>query len=382
MTAEASRAALIALAALPAMTPRRLRIILQHHSAIEALDRLRRGAAFAPEVEPNDLREMFAALRTQAKAVDPARVLEECAAQQVEVVTKYDPSYPAVLADDPFPPAVIFVRGRLDVLAARRVAIVGTRNATAAGRATAFELGEALAANRVAVVSGLARGIDGAAHRGVRAGDGQAIGIVGNGLDCPYPKQNADIWQWVAEHGLLVSEWAPGSPPDDFHFPLRNRIIAALAEVLVVVESRQRGGSLITAKAATDRGVTVMAVPGSTRNPACEGTNRLLVEFAPPVTCVDDILVALGLDHSRDLGRAALVGPDDAMSRDVLDRCAARPHTLDMIAQQLGVSVSDAAVAVSRLEQLGLVVDSGGWFESTQSKLSGPKLMGSKAGLS
>jgi DNA processing protein len=373
MIAE-TRAALIALSALPAMTPRRLRIILQHHGAEDALDRLRRGVAFAPEVEPPDLREMFAALRAQAKVVDPERVLEECASHRVEIVTQVDASYPAVLVDDPFPPAVLFVRGRLDVLAARRVAIVGTRNATAAGRATAFELGEGLAGCRVAVVSGLARGIDGAAHRGVRSAGGLAVGVVGNGLDHPYPKQNADIWQWVADNGLLVSEWPPGTPPDDFHFPLRNRIIAALAEVLVVVESRQRGGSLITAKAASDRGVTVMAVPGSTRNPACEGTNKLLVDYAPPVTCVDDILVALGLDHSRDLGRAALVGPADAVSLDVFDLCADRPHTLDMIALALGLSVPDAAVAASRLEQLGLVVDTGGWFESTQSKLSGSKV--------
>ena len=288
------------------MTPRRLHIILEHHSAVDALDRLQRGEGFAPDVEPKELGEMFAALRTQAKVVDPEQVLEGCAAQRVEVVTHIDPTYPALLAGDPFPPAVIFVRGRLDVLAARRVAIVGTRNATAAGRATAFELGEALAHNRVAVVSGLARGIDGAAHRGVRSGGGHAIGVVGNGLDSPYPKQNSDIWQWVGDHGLLISEWPPGSPPNDFHFPLRNRIIAALGEVLVVVESRERGGSLITAKAASDRGITVMAVPGSTRTPAREGTNKLLVEFGvPPVTCVDDVLVALGLDHSRDLGPAA-----------------------------------------------------------------------------
>lgn len=368
------RVALIMLSALPAMTPRRLRVVLEHHSAPEALDRLRLDQPLAPEAEPADLREMFSALRRQAKVIELGRLLDECRAQSVDVLTKFDAAYPAVFADDPFPPAVLYVRGQLDVIAARRVAIVGTRNATAAGRATAFELGEALADNRVAVVSGLARGIDGAAHRGVRSGSGQAIGVVGNGLDRPYPKQNADIWQWVSDHGLLLSEWPPGAPPDDFHFPLRNRMIAALAEVLVVVESRKRGGSLITAKAATDRGVTVMAVPGSPRVLACEGTNQLLVECAPPVTCVDDVLVALGLDHSRDLGGAALVSAGDGLTREVLDLCADRPHTIDMITTALGVSVPDAAVAASRLEQLGLVVDTAGWFESTRSKLAGSKV--------
>jgi DNA processing protein len=173
---------------------------------------------------------------------------------------------------------------------------------------------------------------------------------------------------------VLLSEWAPGSPPDEFHFPLRNRIIAALGEVLVVVESRARGGSLITVTAAADRGITVMAVPGSTRNPACEGTNKLLVDSAPPVTCVDDVLVALGLDHSRHCGRSMLERPVDVVSSDVLALCAERPHTLDMIAQALGVPVRDSAVVVSRLEQLGLIIDTGGWFESGQSKLTGSKV--------
>jgi DNA processing protein len=370
---DTQRHALIALASLPAMTPRRLRIMLEEHDPTDILDRLRRGLRFGPKVEPADLTEMFAALRTQAKQVDPHRVLEQCAEHRVDAVTPFDASYPTILTDDPFRPAVLFVRGNLDVLAERRVAIVGTRNATAAGRATAFELGEALARNGVAVVSGLARGIDGAAHRGVRASDGLAVGVVGNGLDAPYPKQNADIWRWVGDHGLLASEWPPGAPPDDFHFPLRNRIIAGLSEVLVVIESRARGGSLITAREASDRGLTVMAVPGSVHNAAAGGTNQLISEGATMVTCVDDLLVALQLDHSRDLGRSMFEPAVDALSGDVLARCRDRPCTLDMLASDLRVAVPDAAMAVSRLVELGLVVDTGGWFESVVSKLVGSK---------
>jgi DNA processing protein len=377
MSAVPQRAALIALAALPAMAPRRLQLILDHHDPCEALDHLRHGARLAPEAEPAQLAQMFAALRLQAKAIDPARVIDECAAQGVTIVTKDDPHFPVMLASDPFPPAVLFLRGSLDVLVRRRAAIVGTRNATAAGRATAFELGEALASSGVAVVSGLARGIDGAAHRGVRAAAGLAVGVVGNGVDHPYPKQNADIWTWVADNGLLVSEWPPGSPAEDWHFPLRNRIIAALSEVLVVVESRDRGGSLITAKAASDRGLTLMAVPGSIRHAAAEGTNKLLVDGATPVTCADDVLVALGLDHSRDLGQSTLRQPCDTVSEAVLALCVERPHTLDMIAQSIDLEVGDAAMAVSRLVTCGLVVDSGGWFESARSKLSGPQGSGS-----
>src|SRR4051795_4673072 len=251
------RAALIALAALPAMAPRRLQIMLEHHDAADALSRLRGRRPFGPDVEPKQLVHMFAALRNQAQTLDAEQVVKACDAAGISIITKDDPVYPPLLAGDPFPPAVLFVRGRLDVLAKRAVSIVGTRNATAAGRATAFELGEALASAGLAVVSGLARGIDGAAHRGVRAAGGDAVGVVGCGVDVPYPRQNAEMWQWVADHGLLMSEWPPGTPPGDFHFPLRNRIIAALGDVLVVVESRTSGGSLITAKEAADRGITV-----------------------------------------------------------------------------------------------------------------------------
>ena len=373
MSAE-QRDALIVLAALPAMTPRRLQIMLDHHDATEALAMLRDGRPFAPEVEPKQLAEMFAALRRQAPTIECERVIDACDAAGVTIVTSHDLQYPALFAGDPFPPAVLFVRGSLDVLARRAVAIVGTRNATAAGRATAFELGEALAEAGLAVVSGLARGVDAAAHRGVRAAAGQAIGVVGSGLDVPYPKQNTDLWQWVGEHGLLMSEWPLGTPPEDFHFPLRNRMIAALADVLVVVESRASGGSLITARQATDRGITVMAVPGSIRHPAAGGTNQLICDGAVPVTCVDDVFVALGLDHSRDADRATNAQALDAVAADALELCVALPRTIDMVAGALGVSVSDAAVALCRLQQHGLVIDTGGWYESARSRFTESKV--------
>jgi len=373
MSAE-ERMAVIALASLPAMAPRRLQIMLEHHTASDALARLRSGRAFAPDVEPKHLAGMFAALRTQVKTIDPGQVTTSCEAAGVAILVRDDPEFPRLLADDPFPPAVLFVRGSLAALAPRAVSIVGTRNATAAGRATAFELGEALASTDLAIVSGLARGVDGAAHRGVRSAGGLAVGVVGNGLDTPYPKQNSDIWQWIGDNGLLISEWPPGTPPEDFHFPLRNRMIAALGDVLVVVESRESGGSLITAKEAVDRGITVMAVPGSIRHPAAGGTNQLIRDGAIPVTCVDDVLMALGLDHSRDMARAAIAHPADGLAADVLALCVVTPRTIDMIVGALGISVPDAALALSRLEQLGLVVATGGWFESARSKLTGSKV--------
>jgi DNA processing protein len=267
----------------------------------------------------------------------------------------------------------LFVRGDLDVLADRRVGIVGTRHASAAGRATAAELGAALSAASVAVVSGLARGIDAAAHRGIRAdpGPGRPVAVVGCGPDVHYPKPNADLWEWVAEAGLLISEWPPGVPPDAWRFPQRNRILAALSEIVVVVESRERGGSLITARAAADRGIEVMAVPGSPRSRASAGTNQLLVDGVAPLTCVDDVLVALGLDHRRqgtlpfDPRR-----PPDELQRRVLEACEREPSNLDMIVAATGLSITDAALGAARLERSGWLAEAGGWFEPVGSRLS------------
>jgi DNA processing protein len=176
----------------------------------------------------------------------------------------------------------------------------------------------------------------------------------------------------VAAHGVVISEWPPGTPPDAWRFPYRNRLIAALCEVLVVVESRASGGSLITAKLADDRGATVMAVPGSPRNRASEGTNKLIADGAQLVSSVDDVMIALGLDHSRYLPpQPSQVG--DAVQEAVLALCAEASSTVDTVAMRLGITVVEAAVALARLEQAGLIVDTDGWYEPTSPRLSGSK---------
>ena len=164
--------------------------------------------------------------------------------------------YPAVLADDLSPPPVLFARGDVAALDGRRVTIVGTRSATAAGREVAAELGAGLAQAGVRVVSGLARGIDGWAHRGALSavGGGPPVGVVASGLDVVYPPEHRPLWDEVVERGVLLSEVPPGTTPHALRFPLRNRILAALGEVVVVVESKRKGGSLITVEEALLRG--------------------------------------------------------------------------------------------------------------------------------
>lgn len=381
---RASRAALAALAGLASMGPLRLASILRTHPAGEAFHLLAAGRRLDPAAETPGSEGLFDRLRSQAAQVSVESVWEACQQHSVGVYGADDPEYPAAFRHDPEPPPVIFVQGDLGLLdARRRVGVVGTRNATAAGRATAFELGESLADHGVAVVSGLALGIDAAVHRGLRAGDGMPVGVVANGLDVPYPRQHGDLWHWVGSRGVLISERPPGCPPEPWRFPLRNRLIAALSEVLVVVESRERGGSLLTVEQALARGVSVMAVPGSPRCRAAHGTNRLLVEGAGPVTCVEDVLVALGIDHHRTAEQLALpLAPPvgDAIELGILRACAACPNTLDMLAAGIGCSVSEVALAVMRLVREGRVQDDDGWFESTGSRLSPPSVAGSGVG--
>lgn len=378
MSAPASHEALIALttlAGLPSANPWRLRRLLWHHPPTEAFELLRAGAELHPMVHRWLRVDGLAELRREAVRAVPGEVLHRCARLGIAAVPLGDPRYPPVLAADREAPVLLFTRGDTAALDRRRVSIVGTRNATAAGRATAGELGQHLAEAGVAVVSGLARGIDGAAHRGVRrAGEvpGRAVGIVANGLDRPYPRQHTELWQWVAERGLLISEWPPGAAPESWRFPLRNRVIAALAEVLVVVESRDRGGSMITVEAATKRSVPVMAVPGSVRSRASDGTNELIDAGATSVRAAGDVLLALGLDHSRQ-GRLAFDPrpTPDALQARLLELCRSEACTLDMLVARLGCSLTDAALAASRLTAGGWLQEVGGWFEPCGSRLVG-----------
>ena len=274
-------------------------------------------------------------------------------------------SYPWALALDRAAPAVLFHRGRLEALDRRRVGIVGTRNATLHGRSTATRFGAELAEHGVAVVSGLARGVDGAAHRGALGADGAPpVGVVASGLDVRYPREHADLWDAVAERGLLLSESPPGTAPEAHRFPLRNRVLAALSEVLVVVESRASGGSLITAREARDRDVTVLVVPGSTSSRASDGTNLLARDGAGIALDATDVLVALGLDTRRT--RAGQCDPrrrPDPADRPILDLFEGGGLELEEVVARSGRPVGEVALALGRLEAGGWVLDTGGWFE-------------------
>lgn len=288
----------------------------------------------------------------------------------IRVVRHGESAYPRPLLDDPDPPAVLYVAGNLGVLARRRVAIVGTRNATNYGKDVSRELGRHLSEHGVAVVSGLALGIDGAAHEGALVpASGAAVGVVGSGLDVVYPRRHARLWERVRQRGVLLSEAPLGAAPEPWRFPARNRIIAGLAEVVVVVESRRAGGSMHTVRAALDRGIPVMAVPGPLRSLGSEGTNQLIAEGAAPVTDYDDVIVALGLATTRAGSAAqqleaqeALLEPEDA---HVLDAVDWTPTPTEDVLRRTGLEPARGAALLTRLEMAGLVRAGPGWWERT-----------------
>jgi DNA processing protein len=368
VTTLPAEAYLAALAGFERMTARRLSSLLRHGGPATAF-----AIASGDLTPPPDVASLFsgdpelaAAWRADRIRREPANCWQQCLDHGIDIVGDRDPRYPPQLLDDPGRPPVLFAKGDLSVLVARRVAIVGTRNATQRGRETAARFGYELADSDIAVVSGLASGIDGAAHRGALAARrGRPIAVVGNGLDRPYPRHHAGLWAEVVDRGVVLSEWPPGTTPDAFRFPLRNRILAALAEVLVVVESRERGGSLITAREAAERGVDVFAVPGPVDSRASFGTNQLLCDGAAPATSTADILVALGLDQRR-AGRARFdprARPRGLDAR-VVELCGGRAQTVEQVMRQLELGLVDAAMTLARLEHQGWLRETGGWFET------------------
>jgi DNA processing protein len=214
------------------------------------------------------------------------------------------------------------------------------------------------------VVSGLALGIDGAAHQGVLDAGGSPIGVVASGLDVVYPSRHRRLWSAVGERGLLLTEVPYGTRPTEWRFPQRNRIIAGLADLVVVVESHVAGGSLHTVREAEARGVDVMAVPGSVRNPAAAGTNQLLSEGCAPARDTGDVLVALGLGAGRrgaaNVDRRAVPG---AAGAAVLEAFDWEPTTLDQLAIRTGLPLPDLALTLEGLRADGWIQADGPWFQ-------------------
>jgi DNA processing protein len=341
----------VALASMPAMGPARLRALLSAEPPALAWARANEGG--------------------DASVRDVARTWQRHTALGIHVLVDGYPPYPERLAGDPQAPAVLFCLGDPAALDERvaTVALVGTRAPTRYGIGVAAQFGADLAAAGVSVVSGLALGIDGAAHEGACGAGAPPIGVVAGGLDHPYPRRHERLWERVASSGVIVSESPVGVPTEKWRFPVRNRLLAALSDVVVVVESRHHGGSRHTVDAAIERGLPVGAVPGSIRSATSEGTNALLADGAFPVCSTGDILVALALTGASVVAPKATGRPSPGpqqpagVDRLVYDVLTADPAPLDDLVRVSRIDLAELCGSLERLAQAGLARDVGGWWE-------------------
>jgi DNA processing protein len=367
-----------ALAGLPGMGPATLTALLERSQPVAVwravLDgevvRRRRPRSDLPAL-PLDGRDLAAGPQTwqgAARSCDLAGLERRVAASGIGVTWRGERQYPAALVDDPEPPGVLFWRGDLGALARPCVAIVGTRHCSPDGRRVAYELGRDLAGGGMCVVSGLALGIDGGAHRGaLAAGVGAAAGVAASGVDVAYPRQHAALWEEVADRGVVVSETAPGRPAQAWRFPARNRVIAGLVRVVVVVESHEAGGSMLTVDAALARGIDVGAVPGPVHSPASAGTNRLLIEGATPIRHAGDVLDGLGLvaaaaSDARARRAAAEIAELGGVERRTYEAVGWAPTGLSRIIERADLEVGAVGRALAALEHRGLVEGRAGWW--------------------
>ena len=337
-----------ALAALDEVGPARLRWLLSLGAPRQVWARLQARRLPASRSLPDGLAERWA-----TTAPDPARLWDRCRALGVGVTCLGSPGYPPALLGDPDPPVVLFHLGSPDVLVGPRVAVVGTRRATPYGRQVARDLGHDLAAAGVCVVSGLALGIDAAAHRGAVAA-GTAAAVVGSGLDAPCPRANRELCAQVAGCGVVLSEVPPGTAAAPWRFPVRNRVLAGLAQAVVVVESAGSGGSMHTVREALDRGVPVLAVPGPVQSAVSVGPHELLADGAGVCTGAQDVLDLVG----PGLGIPTLADPRPVpvgRAAELLAAAAWLPTPVEHLARAVDLPVVQVLAEVESLRRDGWV---------------------------
>lgn len=268
------------------------------------------------------------------------------------VVTLGDALYPVRLLETADPPLLLFLHGRAELLARPSIAVVGSRNPTPQGRENAQAFAAHLSREGWTIVSGLALGIDGAAHEGALAGGGSTIAVLGTGVDRIYPARHEALARRIAADGLLASEFPLGTPPLAPNFPLRNRLIAGLASGTLVVEAAVQSGSLITARLAAEAGREVFAIPGSIHSPLSRGCHALIKQGAKLVETADDVLTEL---RPTDRAAASPPVPTDGTRDPVLDALGHDPATLDALGARTGWSAADLAARLLELELDGRV---------------------------
>lgn len=336
--------------------PARLRLLLDAFGDIEA----------AWNATKTDLSRVGLSL-TLADALHETRArldldaeLERIDRAGFTLLTWEDETYPERLLEIDAPPPVIFVRGKVEYQDRWAVAIVGTRRPTRYGMDVSHEVASALARSGVTVVSGLARGVDAAAHRAALQAGGRTLAVLGSGVDYIYPPEHKRLAEEIALNGAILSDYPLGTRPEPGNFPPRNRIISGLALVVVIVEAGESSGALITAEFAADQGRDVFAVPGSIHSPASRGTNRLIQSGARPLLTADEVLEALNLDVLARQETISEALPEDETERQLLQALTGEPLHVDELGALCGLPVSQVSASLAMLELRGHVRQVGG----------------------
>jgi DNA processing protein len=294
------------------------------------------------------------------ETVDLEKVWERIQKQGIQILTWQDENYPQRLKEIDQPPPVLYIRGEYlpdDLFA---VAIVGTRRVTAYGRQITEELASFLAANGMTVISGLARGVDAIAHQTALKAGGRTIAVLGSGVDRIYPPEHRGLAERMLERGAIISDYAPGTPPEASNFPPRNRIISGLSLAVVVVEAGETSGALITAEFAAEQGREVFAVPGSILAPQSKGTNKLIQNGALPLLSVNDLMQALDITRVGEQKAARKIMPADAIEAKLLTVLTNEPLHVDEIRSQSELPIEKVSAALVLMELKGMVRQVGG----------------------
>ena len=287
--------------------------------------------------------------------IDLTRFWDQVQSKGIQVLTWMDEAYPQRLKEIEQPPPVLYLRGELSPEDDWAVAIVGTRRVTPYGRQVTEQVAAFLAANGVTVVSGLARGVVAIAHNAAVKAGGRTLAVFGSGVDKIYPPENRVLAEQICEHGAILSDYAPGTPPESSNFPPRNRIISGLSMAVVVIEAGKTSGALITAEFAAEQGREVFAVPGNILAPQSKGTNKLIQQGALPLLSVEDIMQALNLTRVGQHKAARRALPADEVEAKLLTAIGDEPLHVDEIRNQTGLPVEKVSATLVMMELKGMI---------------------------
>ncbi len=336
---------------------KRVNQLLEHFGSAEALWHAEPVEIRAVRGLSEKMADLLISSRDEDQLNDWIIELEE---KEIEFYSYWHPRYPRLLREISDPPLGIYVKGELPDDNIDTVAIIGARKCSRYGATVAYDIAKELGKTNVVVVSGMARGIDSEGHRGILDGGGKTIAVLGCGLDICYPPENQELMKRIAENGCIISEFAPGMPAMPGNFPSRNRIIAGLSEMVVVVEAGKKSGTLITADLALDYGRDVFVVPGNVTSALSKGTNELIKQGCPIITEGEDILIALGIAYKEEEKAnfknktAENISAEEKEIYDLIE--AETPISAETLCRKLHKDIQDVQYILSLLELSGYIV--------------------------